>query len=77
MRVVIVDSSRSGYALASKGSLSSSSRCRHVTILRKLPAGPPFMGPPHISPSPDPPLSKYKPPTSLWKGEGQRQHPRF
>ena len=29
--------------------------------------------PPRISPSPIPPLSEQKPPTSLWKGEGQMQ----
>jgi hypothetical protein len=53
---------------------SSSSRRRCVTMLHNLPAGPPFMGPPHLSPSPDPPSSESKLPTSLWKGEGRRRH---
>jgi hypothetical protein len=77
MCVIVVDSSHSGCILVSDAWLSSSSHRRCVTMLRKLPARPPFMGLPHFSLSLDPPSSEYKLPTSLWKGEGQQQHPLF
>ena len=63
------------------GMMASENEPRQMLWLRfrNSPSGPPTsLVPPHPSPSPVPPLSDSKPPTSLWKGEGQvQQHPHF